>query len=663
MLLLISSMCAAVETDSSDAREPTDVADSRNVADTQSSDALRKEVFGLATGGGAVKALEEAKARPDVFTPVDIAQLEELAVRQQVRGGRDKARAMTSPDRFDALDSALQEADRLDANWPRTPDYAAVRYALAGDRTVAFAGRGKMKDAVASYESIPSSAEISVEALGAAGDAYSYLNQPDKAEEAYRRAVRQATAAAADPATRGYQYGTRTRPIDLREGLFYALCDQGKYVEAGKVLDEISASLPPADQVRPEDVANDDYQRLYRLRAQYLIYVGKPDAGLAEFKRLEQQIPFSADVRNAEADTLLGQSRVRAARDVYTATLNDHPDNVEALSGLGRTSIDIGDYSNARQINDALDNTFPENGAVRNFQRDYRAFHAPVMSIDVNAEHGNSVLADNSFSTDVFLYSPPIADYWRALVHTFYGYASTDIGNVNRIRQGVGGDYRRGPLTVLGELTRSFGPDGRTGGNGEVEYAFSDYFKATAAVDSDDNALPWKAYVEHIWGRTARAGFSFANGDRQSANLSYSVGRYSDSNFHQEITIGGTQRVFTAANQLINVSLTGDTSSNTVANAAYFNPSRDYSIEATAMHQWSIWRRGERALQQRIFLSGGAYNERGFGTSAFWGARIEHAWTFTHDITFSYGIGVASHVYDGSRELSETGYLVLNVPF
>jgi biofilm PGA synthesis protein PgaA len=626
-------------------------------------DALREQVFGLATSGGAVRALDEAKARPDVFSPVDIAQIEELAIRQQVRGGRDKARAMTSSDRFDALDAALRQADDFDARLPQTPEYAQVRASLAGDRTVAYAARGRMTAAVAVFETIPPGSDVSIEALSAAGDAYSYLQQPDRSEQVYRRAIEKATATTADQTTGGFQYGTRTRLIDLREGLFYALTDQNKFGDAQRVLDDIHASLPPAGQVQQWDAANDDYLRYYRLRAQYLIYIGQSSAGLAELQRLEEQVPFSAEVRNAQADATLGESRTRRARDMYLAALTDHPDNVEALSGLGRTSLALGDYANARRIDNAFDDTFPENGSVRGFKRDYQAFHAPVLTVEVNGEHGNSALADNAFSLETFLYSPPIYDNWRVFAHTFYGHADTDIGNVTRTRPGVGGDYRNGPLTVSAEVTHSVGSDPRTGGNGEVSYAFNDYLSATANVDSDANSLPWKAYVNHIWGKTAQASFNFTDTDRRSASLSYSVGRYSDSNFHQEITATGTQRVFTAPNQFVNVTLTLDTSSNSLTNPSYYAPGRDYTAEVTAMHQWSIWRSGEKALQQRIYLSAGAYNERGFGTSGVYSARLEHAWTFSRDITLTYGLSVQSQAYDGSRELSETAYAALTIPF
>jgi biofilm PGA synthesis protein PgaA len=626
-------------------------------------DELRHQVFALATSGGAIRALQQAKERPDVFSPVDIAQIEELSIRQEVRGGRAKVKAMTSPDRFDSLDASIHKADEFDARLPKTPEYAQVRASLAGDRTVAYAARGRMEDAVTAFETIPQGSEVSIEALAAVGDAYSYLQQSAKAEQAYRRAIEQSKTAPTDAATLGYQYGTHTRLIDLREGLFYALTDQNKYSDAKQDLDDIHASLPPADQVHPWDPANDDYLRYYRLLAQYQIFIGQTSAGMAGLERLKEQVPFSAEVRNAQADATFGMSQTRRARDMYSATLTDHPDNIEALAGLGRTSLGLDDYANARRINDAFDDTFPENGSVRAFQRDFKAYRAPVLSVEVNGEHGNSVLADTEYTIDTTIYSPPIYDNWRVFGETFYGHAATDIGTVNRTRLGAGGDYRNGPFTATAEATRSLGGDGRTGGNGEVTYAFNDYLSASAGVDSDSNSLPMKAYVEHLWGKSAQASINFTDTDRRSASLSYSAARYSDSNFNQEIALTGTQRVFTAANQIVNLTLNLNTNSNTINNAAYFSPSRDYTAEVVAMHQWSIWRSGEKALLQRIYLTAGAYNERGFGTSAELGARIEHAWTFSHDVTLTYGLGILSHAYDGSRELSGTAYAALTVPF
>ncbi|AIO30078.1 poly-beta-1,6 N-acetyl-D-glucosamine export porin PgaA [Burkholderia cepacia] len=624
---------------------------------------VRNDVFGLASSGGAVKALEEAKARPDVFSAVDLARLEELSIRQQVRGGRDKSRSMTSPDRFDGIDNALAAANDLDKRMPSTPEYSPVRTALAGDRTVALAARGEMKQAVATFETIPPDAEISIDALAAVGDAYLYLSEPGKANAVYQRALKQATAPQADIATRGFQYGARTRPIELREGLFWSYVDQGRAADANLALEDMGKSLPPAKDVRTWGPENDDYLRYYRLRAQYLIYTGRVDEGIASLEKLEKEVPFNAEVRAAHADAVSGQSHPRQAIAMYRASLTDHPDSVEMLAGLGRASLTADDYASARNVDQTLGNTFPDSGAVRGFKRDYKAYRSPVFTTDLSFEHGNSALADNSFTSDSYVYSQPFGDNWRVFSHTFFGHAQTDGGNVSRTRTGVGGDYRHGPLTVLGEVTRSFGADGRTGGRGSIAYALNDYWTVGAGLDTNDNSLPWKAYAAHIWGRSANVSVVYRQSDRREVKLSYGVSRYSDSNLHQEISATATQRVYTSATQLVNVSLDLGTDSNTRQDAPYFNPGRDYAAAATVMHQLTLWKKGDMSLQQRLSASGGVYNERGFGTSPLWTARLEHAWTFKHDITLTYGVEISSHAYDGQRERSETGFLSVNLPF
>ncbi|MCA7898206.1 poly-beta-1,6 N-acetyl-D-glucosamine export porin PgaA [Burkholderia cepacia] len=624
---------------------------------------VRNDVFGLASSGGAVKALEEAKARPDVFSAVDLARLEELSIRQQVRGGRDKSRSMTSPDRFDGIDNALAAANDLDKRMPSTPEYSPVRTALAGDRTVALAARGEMKQAVATFETIPPDAEISIDALAAVGDAYLYLSEPGKANAVYQRALKQATAPQADIATRGFQYGARTRPIELREGLFWSYVDQGRAADANLALEDMGKSLPPAKDVRTWGPENDDYLRYYRLRAQYLIYTGRVDEGIASLEKLEKEVPFNAEVRAAHADAVSGQSHPRQAIAMYRASLTDHPDSVEMLAGLGRASLTADDYASARNVDQTLGNTFPDSGAVRGFKRDYKAYRSPVFTTDLSFEHGNSALADNSFTSDSYVYSQPFGDNWRVFSHTFFGHAQTDGGNVSRTRTGVGGDYRHGPLTVLGEVTRSFGADGRTGGRGSIAYALNDYWTVGAGLDTNDNSLPWKAYAAHIRGRSANVSVVYRQSDRREVKLSYGVSRYSDSNLHQEISATATQRVYTSATQLVNVSLDLGTDSNTRQDAPYFNPGRDYAAAATVMHQLTLWKKGDMSLQQRLSASGGVYNERGFGTSPLWTARLEHAWTFKHDITLTYGVEISSHAYDGQRERSETGFLSVNLPF
>ena len=133
----------------------------------------------------------------------------------------------------------------------------------------------------------------------------------------------------------------------------------------------MGASLPPAKQVTNVGPGESDYLRYYRLRAQYLVFTGHPDEGIAALEE-PKEVPFNAEVRAAHADAVSGQSHPRQAIAMYRASLTDHPDSVEMLAGLGRASLTADDYATAKYVDQTLDNTFPDSGAVRGFKRDYR---------------------------------------------------------------------------------------------------------------------------------------------------------------------------------------------------------------------------------------------------------------------------------------------------
>ena len=69
-----------------------------------------------------------------------------------------------------------------------------------------------------------------------------------------------------------------------------------------------------------------------------LYYMGFVSGRLAEreFRRLGEMAPFSARVRQLEAEALEAQERRAAAEDAYEAALDAKPDLVDALLGLGR---------------------------------------------------------------------------------------------------------------------------------------------------------------------------------------------------------------------------------------------------------------------------------------------------------------------------------------
>ena len=218
-----------------------------------------------------------------------------------------------------------------------------------------------MKQAVATFETIPSNAEISIDALAAVGDAYLYLSEPVKANAVYQRALTQATASPTDRATRGFQYGERTRPIELREGLFWSYVDQDAR-RTQKALDDMGASPPPAKQVTNVGPGESDYLRYYRLRA-YRPSRVTPMKGSPRSKSSRRRCRSTRRCRARRRG--VGPVASAQAIAMYRASLTDHPDSVEMLAGLGRASLTADDYATAKYVDQTLDNTFPDSGAVR----------------------------------------------------------------------------------------------------------------------------------------------------------------------------------------------------------------------------------------------------------------------------------------------------------
>ena len=250
------------------------------------------------------------------------------------------------------------------------------------------------------------------------------------------------------------------------------------------------------------------------------------------------------------------------------------------LAGLGRASLTADDYATAKYVDQTLDNTFPDSGAVRGFKRDYKAYRSPVFTTDLSFEHGNSALADNSFTSDSYLYSQPFGDNWRVFAHVLRPCADRQ-----RRQPHAHGHRRRLPARAAHRAGRShaLARRGRTHGRPRIDRVRAErlldrqrrtrFQRQLAAVEGVR-----RAHLGPLGERVG--GVSPERPSRGQAELRREP--HSDSNFHQEISATATQRVYTTATQQVNVSLDLGTDSNTRKDAPYFSPGRDYAAAATS---------------------------------------------------------------------------------
>ncbi len=623
-------------------------------------DATRKRIDAAASSGAWQLALQEAHKRPDVFSEKDCFDIEALGVASEVDWGYQQALASDGPERLDQYRVALQHIDDVLSRLPGDGDYTGLRRALQAERVVALRGLGRMREAVALYQGLDESPEpLPARAYAAAGDAYTYLDRPRDAAPAYERALQTTNA----PLSPGVDPHALKR-IDVQEGLFFAYLDAGRYEDAQRLLKSIAASTPVRADLaeHPEDL-NEDYGRVKKLQAQYLLYTGRTREGIAALDTLRREAPFAPELISARSDASLLKERPHEAQQLYASALVDHPGDVETLAGLGRTALELNRYDRAAEINAMFGDRFPDNNTVKSLQRDFAAYRSPQLIVAANGQKGNAVLADNDWGIDTQLYSMPIARYWRVFAHQFSGRANTGDGNsVSRIRNGVGGDFRFDGIDAALEVNRSTGPEARTGVAGSLAYQPGDAWRFSAGFDTSTDALPWKAYQAGVNGRTATGAIRYSVDDRRYFELGYGVARYTDDNLNQQWRATWYERLVNTPRHLVATWVELDTSNNTLTNTAYFNPSRDLTAQATAMYQWTPWRDADRWFAQRVYATVGGYRQTDIGNSLLWEVRVEQQWQFSRSASLAYGIGLASQRMDRTRETSKLIYLNLNVP-
>jgi biofilm PGA synthesis protein PgaA len=186
-------------------------------------------------------------------------------------------------------------------------------------------------------------------------------------------------------------------------------------------------------------------------------------------------------------------------------------------------------------------------------------------------------------------------------------------------------------------------------------------FRGTA--DSSANETPLQARLAGINARRGSAEVIWQANESRSAALSYAQMNFTDGNRREAALARWTERVIVGPVYKLEVTAGLYASSNSLAGAPYFNPSRDFSPTLEFANEWLQWRRYTRAFRHRVVVAVGNYWQEGFGTGHAYGARYEQEWDADDRLTFRYGVGRSLHPYDGVQTPRNYGYFALNWRF
>ena len=347
----------------------------------------------------------------------------------------------------------------------------------------ALTNRRRHRDAIAVYEGLMAEKRV-VPGYTHQSAAVAYLaeHMPERAKAAFKAAL------TADP-----------NDFSASVGLFYALSDLTEFEAAKTHVDALAARpLEPDKKFEADMLAV--WARAYEDRL-----------GIAQdrFSALQTRAPGSTALHNALGRIYLWRGWPRRAGEEFNLAVQQHPHDVEALSGLTDVDMALGNFGSAARRIDHLSTLAPDDHAgVKRLQRAQALRNRPELNLAVSSGRNKErTSSGQSLRVDTRLYSAPITAQNRLFAHQYY--ESTHFGAESAYYQRVGlgweSIFARVAKLEL-EIQHEFFKDNQSSAllGGEVQ--FNDFWRIKGRYDWNSIDVPLRARLSDIDGAAVVCG-------------------------------------------------------------------------------------------------------------------------------------------------------------
>ena len=594
-----------------------------------------------------------------------------------IRAGMRHLDTNWTPERYLSIDAAIEDNTERLAELHKRGGFAPVERALKLDRALALAARGRDDEAAELLRELARGDALPPYASQLAGDIAMRQHRPLDAAAHYRDAL-----------------VPQPEDVTLHVSLAYAYLEAGSYGELDRTLAEL-------DRI---DGASLD-TRLLRIR------MARYSDRLREARQRLDALP--ADERLTAAAELeagaLAHARglPRAAAAAYERVQAESPDNIHAAIGLAEAAWAAGALDEADRRVAELNASAPEHPGVKRLTRSWMSARRARLSMEATAGFGyGSIDNKDDITTDVWLYSPLLANRFRVFAHHLRVAADFDDHRAQHIRAGAGVEatWRNWMMAVELGHEFTFGRDDTV--SARVVWQPSDHWIFRAAADSrtDDVSVKGRYYYRgdrdailsasryavgttYVVDESRRFAldlgyYEFRDGKPFKTALQYK-GDDRDDNERTTLTATWVERVHSAPRHAIDVHSVFYTSRNTREDAEYFNPKRDYALSATVVSDWLTRQEAGLRFNQRVAGTLGIYRQLAayrqgrdqngdrlygdgdddYGWKPFGELRYEHEWQYGDDMSARYGIGIRRFPYDGEYETRGYIYAAVNLRF
>ena len=559
----------------------------------------------------------------------------------------------TQARRFEYTDAALAEIDRLLAEARATPGAdPALALQLRRDRVVALRQRERWSDSVAAAEALRADAGTQPAYVRQAeADALLALRRPDEALAAYTEVL------TVDPGNR-----------EATVGRFFAEVEIEDFAAAFATVDALAAREPEALRL-PLDPAprpNREWLDAHILAANARSYADMQADAWRRIEPLADGAPALGYLRASQAGIAAARGWPRLADEQIHIAASLAPDDRGIQIGLADSAMRRQRWPEARERIAVLERDSPDDRAVQRAARDLAAHDLSELQTGVvlRRESGDAQAAPGS-GIDAYLrvYSPPIDEHWRAVAVAERLTASPPEGDAVRNRFGIGAQYR-GPDTQLEAIAWSNHGTLQKGGFSLIgSWTPDDHLWLGAEAQAFAADTPLRALLYGTTADSIGASASYRWDESRVVSAALRALDFSDGNRRYSLLLGGTQRVLAEPKLKVDLRPAFYTSSNSLAGAPYFNPSRDRSFSLAVQADHLTWRRYDRSFSQSLVLTLGNYWQQGYASGAVGAVRYEQVWRNDPLTELRYGVEFARSRYDGVNERNGIFFINLNHRF
>ena len=603
----------------------------------------RLQALTLADHGNLFRAWSLYEAKPHLFNEAEAARLQADRLGRMVSWSQ-----LPGPDEDRDLDEAKAAIVKLDAALAGPGLDPANRQRVRIDRLLVLDRLRRFDEVLLDYQALQAEqAQIPGYALPAVAHAYLSTKQPEQAEILYRAAI---------------DHAPDDHELAIQHA--YALIEAERFSPAISRMWRMRESQPAWHNQPGSRVYEENWKRLDAEMAYFMLRSFAEDLpeALEAFSGMVEIAPLNGGAQEATGSVLMRRGRNEDALERFQMAETINPRDFQSRIGQVEALMNLQRFDLARPIHDQLRSQRAGNLHVETLNERYR--NRTGWRLDLYAGNGRNLTGASTMVSPqgtregeygIEITSPLLAYRWRLGAFHAVRWADYASARTDDRRYGVSARYAFDRLNADLRISRANDRFAGTAAELSAQWRINDDFDLRGGVSRHDPRVSLQARAAGVHADGSTLGVVWEPNERRNITFDISQWRFSDGNRRDALQLSASQRLFTRAHWLIDGRGGLYTSRNSLADAAYFNPSRDASATLGLRINHLTWRRYERNFRQVLDIEASHYRQKGFDSAWAPSLSYRHEWQPNATLWFGYGVNWSRPVYDGNRE-THTGF-------